>query len=91
MGKNKTNSAKMTSIKKIIKKIYLYLIGGGLGALLGYEYYQYVSCSNGTCLITSIPLITSIYGGVMGAILMSMLEPVIFKIRTKLKNKNGKN
>lgn len=75
----------MNSTKKIVKKTYLYLIGGVVGAFIGYEYYQYVSCSSGACLITSNPLITTIYGGVMGAILMSMLEPIIFKIRTKLK------
>ena len=44
------------------------LIGIVLGAAAGFAYYRFVGCSSGTCPITSNPVISTIYGAVMGAL-----------------------
>lgn len=37
-----------------------------LGALIGFAFYYYVGCSTGTCMITSSPYLSTLYGGFMG-------------------------
>jgi hypothetical protein len=48
----------------------------------GFLYWKYVGCTSGTCPITSNPTNSTIYGGVMGGLILSM-----FKKETKNKNK----
>jgi hypothetical protein len=43
-------------------------IGVGLGAVLGWAYYQFIGCRTGTCLITGDPVNSAIYGAVLGLI-----------------------
>ncbi len=52
-----------------------YIIGGAAGAVIGYLYYRFVGCSTGTCPITSNPLISTIYGAVMGLLLAGVFSP----------------
>lgn len=40
-----------------------------VGAVLGYVYYLELGCKSGTCAITSDPVHSAIYGGLMGALL----------------------
>ncbi|OQB91507.1 MAG: hypothetical protein BWX84_01352 [Verrucomicrobia bacterium ADurb.Bin118] len=47
------------------------LLGAVLGGGLGFAFYKFVGCSTGTCPLTSNPVISSIYGAVMGALLAS--------------------
>jgi len=57
---------------EISNKIIRYASMGGIGVLgvvAGYAYYKYVGCASGTCAITSNPIISSIYGGIMGILL----------------------
>ena len=42
------------------------LIGIILGAIAGFLYWKLVGCSNGTCMITSKPINSSLYGALMG-------------------------
>ena len=42
------------------------LIGITLGAVAGFLYWRFVGCSSGTCMITSKPFNSSLYGAVMG-------------------------
>ena len=42
-------------------------VGVALGAGAGFAYYSLVGCSTGGCPITSDPMISSIWGGLMGA------------------------
>ena len=42
------------------------LIGITLGAIAGFLYWKFVGCSSGTCMITSNPFNSSLYGAVMG-------------------------
>jgi hypothetical protein len=58
-------------IKDIIKNINWIRLALGLtvGAVGGYAYYYYVGCQSGTCPIQSDPVIMTIYGAGMGAVL----------------------
>lgn len=38
------------------------------GAILGYGYYYFVGCNSGTCLITSNPVYSTLYGTLIGAV-----------------------
>ena len=40
---------------------------------MGYAYYYYVGCASGSCTITSKPLNSSLYGGLMGGLLFNLL------------------
>lgn len=46
-----------------------YLLGGLIGAILGFSYFYFVGCHSGTCAITSSALNSSIYGVLVGALL----------------------
>ncbi|MDR3939225.1 MAG: DUF6132 family protein [Alistipes sp.] len=51
------------------------MLGAALGALGGYLYWYFVGCADGTCPITSSPLNSTLWGAVMGGLLLSMFEP----------------
>ena len=68
----------------------LYLIGGVLGAIAGYFYWQQVGCTSGTCMITSKPINSTIYGAVMGALLLGMFKKENKKYDLK-KEENKRN
>jgi hypothetical protein len=40
-----------------------------LGAVAGYLYYFYIGCNNGHCPISSNPVISTVYGGVIGLLI----------------------
>jgi hypothetical protein len=42
------------------------LIGIIIGAIAGFLYWKFVGCSSGTCMITSKPINSSLYGALMG-------------------------
>ncbi|HZR17986.1 MAG TPA: DUF6132 family protein [Verrucomicrobiae bacterium] len=44
------------------------IIGALTGGGLGFAYYKFVGCSTGTCPLTSNPIISSLYGMVVGAL-----------------------
>jgi len=50
------------------------VIGAVVGGGLGFTYYKFVGCSTGTCPLTSNPIISSLYGMVVGALLASNLN-----------------
>jgi uncharacterized membrane protein YjjB (DUF3815 family) len=56
-------------MKTFIKKHNRTLLGGLIGAALGYAYYYFIGCSNGTCAITSNPINSTLYGAFMGGLL----------------------
>lgn len=57
-----------------IAKNKLAFIGVAVGAMGGYAYYYFVGCESGTCPITSKPLNMTLYGAVMGALLLSIFD-----------------
>jgi len=68
----------MLNLKKFVKEYALVIIGVIVGATGGYLYYHYVGCASGSCAITSKPINSTVYGAIMGGLLLSMLkkEPI---------------
>lgn len=64
-----------------ILKHKLTFIGIAIGALGGYLYYYYIGCTSGSCAITSKPINSTLYGAMMGGLLLSS-----FKNETKTTN-----
>jgi LytS/YehU family sensor histidine kinase len=54
------------------KALILTAVGVIVGLLAGYAYYHFVGCNSGTCAITSNPLNSTLYGGLMGGLLFNM-------------------
>ncbi len=52
----------------------LYFIGALAGAMAGFLYWKYVGCLTGTCAITSNPFRSTMYGAVMGTLLLSLFN-----------------
>ena len=50
------------------------LIGILAGALVGYLYYYFVGCTSGSCAITSKPLNSTLYGAMMGGLLLNTFK-----------------
>jgi phage shock protein E len=59
---------------QFIVKHKLTLIGVSLGAVAGYMYYSYIGCASGTCAITSKPLNSTLYGALMGGLLLNTFK-----------------
>ncbi|HOX84271.1 MAG TPA: DUF6132 family protein [Chryseolinea sp.] len=49
-------------------------IGIVLGTLGGYLYWFYIGCVSGTCAITSSPVNSSLYGGLMGGLFFNLFQ-----------------
>jgi hypothetical protein len=47
------------------------LAGAVIGGALGFLYYKFVGCSSGACPLTSNPVISSLYGMGLGALMAS--------------------
>ncbi|MEF9923892.1 MAG: DUF6132 family protein [Muribaculaceae bacterium] len=58
-------------MKTIFSKYLKTIIGGVIGAIGGFLYWFYIGCSTGTCPITSSPVISTIWGAIIGALLLS--------------------
>jgi hypothetical protein len=52
-------------------KLTIWGLGIVIGATAGYLYWYYVGCASGSCAITSSPVNSSLYGGLMGALLLN--------------------
>ena len=57
-----------------IKKNMIAIAGVFAGAIAGYLYWKFIGCNSGTCLITSKPINSTIYGAVMGGLILSMAK-----------------
>lgn len=58
----------------LLKKYIKDLIGISLGAIAGYLYWKFIGCSSGTCMITSKPINSTLYGAVMGYLVAGMFK-----------------
>jgi len=52
----------------------LTFVGILIGAIGGYLYWQQIGCSSGSCVITSKPLNSTVYGAIMGGLIFSMFH-----------------
>lgn len=51
------------------------MLGGlALGAVAGFSYWYYIGCNSGTCVITSSPVNSSIYGAVLGVMIANLFQ-----------------
>jgi phage shock protein E len=64
----------VAATRSILKRYALILIGVGLGAVAGYLYYHFVGCASGSCAITSSPVNSTLYGAVMGGLLLNIFR-----------------
>lgn len=61
-------------IKKILWTYKLELAGLVLGALAGWTYWYYVGCASGTCMITSKPFNSTLYGALLGFLFFNLFR-----------------
>ena len=54
----------------ILRIIIEIVLGGGLG----FAYYKFVGCPSGTCPLTSNPVISTIYGAVLGVLVATSIH-----------------
>lgn len=54
------------------KAIIITSIGIVFGAISGYLYYHFVGCTSGSCAITSKPVNSTLYGGLIGGLLFNL-------------------
>jgi len=71
-------------MKQVLIKHRRILLASLLGATAGYLYYLLVGCSNGGCVISSNPFISTLYGAIMGAVAVGW--PETQKINTSTHN-----
>jgi hypothetical protein len=64
----------VSSMKKPILKYKLEILGVLMGSVAGWLYWYYVGCTSGTCVITSSPVNSSLYGALLGALLFGLLK-----------------
>jgi hypothetical protein len=59
---------------QLIKNSWTTILGALIGAIAGYLYWRFIGCASGTCPITSSPIISSIYGLIMGSLLGGLFK-----------------
>ena len=62
-------------VRKNKKAIVLSGIGVVAGSLAGFLYWKYVGCNSGTCAIWSNPTRATIYGAILGGLLLFSFVP----------------
>jgi hypothetical protein len=64
----------MNDVQTWMQKNKLSLIGIAVGAIGGFMYWNYIGCANGTCMITSKPINSTLYGALMGFLLFGIFK-----------------
>jgi hypothetical protein len=64
----------MIGLKTIFSKYKLIILGVIIGAIGGYLYYHFVGCNSGTCAITSKPINSTLYGALLGGLLLNIFK-----------------
>lgn len=67
-------------MKAFLIKYKLSIIGVLAGSVAGYFYYYWVGCNSGTCAITSNPVNSTLYGALMGALILNIFKKESKKI-----------
>ncbi len=61
-------------MKEKVLENKLVILGAILGAVAGLMYWYFVGCANGSCMITSRPLNSGLYGALMGGLFFSIIK-----------------
>lgn len=57
-----------------IKRNAFVIVGAVIGGAAGYAYYYWIGCTSGSCPITSQPVNSTLYGALMGGLLVNMFS-----------------
>lgn len=69
-----TETIDKLDINMMVKNGIIWGLGIAMGAVGGYFYWYYVGCASGSCPITSSPVNSSLYGGLMGGLLVNSFK-----------------
>lgn len=69
-----SNSIHMIKAKAFLQSNFLYLVGAFIGAISGFLYWKYVGCISGTCSITSSPINSTLYFGLIGTLVFGSFK-----------------
>ena len=61
-------------MKKFLKEYLLTIAGVIAGAAAGYFYWKFAGCTSGSCAITSKPVNSTLYGALLGGLLLSIFR-----------------
>lgn len=61
-------------MKNFITQNILTIVGVLLGAFGGFLYWKFVGCTTGSCPITAKPINSTLYGSLMGGLLISIFK-----------------
>lgn len=70
-------------MKAFLKRKKGLVIGVVFGSLIGFLYYKFIGCASGTCKITSNPINSTLYGGLMGYLLVELILDIYLRLRSK--------
>jgi hypothetical protein len=69
-----SNKIMMERVKIFLKDNMLAIIGAIVGGIGGYFYWLKIGCTSGSCPITSSPVLSVIWGAVMGNLIFTMFK-----------------
>ncbi len=69
--------------RDILKRYFPIAIAAIIGAGAGYLYYLFVGCASGTCVITSNPVISTLYFALLGGLLGRIISDRSFKRKNR--------
>lgn len=61
-------------VKAFIKRNLITFIGLAIGAIGGFLYWKFVGCTSGTCPITSSPINSTLWGALIGGLLLNLFK-----------------
>ena len=62
-------------MKKITRKYLLIITGLVIEAIAGFVCWNFIGYSNGSCYIQSNPLRMTLYGALMGGLVLNIFQP----------------
>lgn len=76
----------LNNLNEIEMKYMKWMIGIVLGAIAGFSYWYFIGCNTGTCAITSSPINSTLYGSLMGLLLVNTFSSDDKKAESKEKS-----
>lgn len=64
----------MSRVMDLIKENVPMLSGLIVGAVGGFLYWKFIGCISGSCMITSSPVMSSLWGAIVGGLLLGSFK-----------------